>query len=78
MLVVEELNVAYNVLLGISSCIRTLPELQNFTALFNFFIGEAANSFALPSREVLFDDRVDCLPGRPHQYMASNCSLYTN
>eukprot|EP00250_Pteridium_aquilinum_P017116 c23461_g1_i1 orf=34-1371(-) len=77
MLSLEQLNVAYNLLSGtIPSQICSLPHLQNCTASFNFFTGEGANCLALPARGVLFDDRVDCIPGRPQQRAASECSAF--
>ncbi|MCO5574753.1 hypothetical protein L7F22_028543 [Adiantum nelumboides] len=77
MLSLEQLNVAYNLLSGmIPSQICALPHLENFTASFNFFTGEGGNCPALPSRGVIFDDRVDCIPGRPDQRSSSECSAF--
>ncbi|KAH7373441.1 hypothetical protein KP509_17G055900 [Ceratopteris richardii] len=77
MLSLEELNVAYNLLSGaIPSDICALPHLENFTASFNFFSSEADNCPALPSRGVSFDDRQNCLPGRPQQRTSAECSAF--
>ncbi|CAD5324027.1 unnamed protein product [Arabidopsis thaliana] len=73
MVEVEQLNVAHNLLSGkIPASICQLPKLENFTYSYNFFTGEAPVCLRLSE----FDDRRNCLPGRPAQRSSRQCSAF--
>ncbi|XP_057861705.2 leucine-rich repeat extensin-like protein 4 [Cryptomeria japonica] len=77
MVSLEQLNVAHNMLSGlIPQIICALPNLINFTYSYNFFTGEAPSCLALPSRGVVFNDRSNCIPGRPAQRSFRQCASF--
>ncbi|MFS7888798.1 putative leucine-rich repeat domain superfamily [Helianthus anomalus] len=70
---VEQLNVASNYLSGsIPESVCRLPWLENFTYSDNFFTCEPPVCLNL----VAFDDRRNCLPGRPAQRPVNQCRMF--
>eukprot|EP01018_Ginkgo_biloba_P022082 Gb_26318 [translate_table: standard] len=77
MVSLEQLDVAHNMLSGkIPQSICALPNLDNFTFSYNFFTGEAPNCLALPQRGVTFNDKRNCIPGRPVQRSFKQCASF--
>ncbi|PKI50796.1 hypothetical protein CRG98_028791 [Punica granatum] len=73
MVSLEQLNVGHNWLSGkIPESICRLPNLENFTYSYNFFTGEPPVCLSLPA----FDDRRNCLRGRPVQRSAAQCKSF--
>ncbi|XP_073305250.1 leucine-rich repeat extensin-like protein 7 [Primulina huaijiensis] len=69
----EQLNVAHNMMLGtISTRICSLPNLVTFSFNHNFFWAEAPACL----KKTKFDDRKNCLRGRPIQRSEVQCKKF--
>lgn len=69
----EQLNIAGNKLSGeIPEMICSLPRLENFTYAGNYFCGEPTSCLRLKDK----DDARNCIPYRPNQRSAEECSNF--
>ncbi|XP_065873069.1 leucine-rich repeat extensin-like protein 4 [Euphorbia lathyris] len=70
----ETLNLADNMMTGnVHGGICVLPSLSNFTLSYNFFCEEDGICANLTSKGIVFDDRENCLPDKPHQRSKKEC-----
>ncbi|KAA8521759.1 hypothetical protein F0562_012432 [Nyssa sinensis] len=75
MVSLTELNVGHNMLSGkIPARVCSLPNLINFTYDYNFFTDEPPTCLNLLD----FDDRRNCLRGRPMQRSTLQCKIFLN
>ncbi|KAJ4975840.1 hypothetical protein NE237_000946 [Protea cynaroides] len=71
---VEQLNFAHNMMTGtVPAGVCVLPSLKNFTFSYNFFCEEEGPCQNLTSRGIVFDERRNCLPGKPLQRSKKVC-----
>nr|GMD91464.1 pollen-specific leucine-rich repeat extensin-like protein 3 [Ipomoea batatas] len=71
---VVELDVSGNVLTGIvPEGICRLRNLKNFTFAYNYFNGEEKGCDPSLRKEVVLEDKSNCLPGRPNQKAQKDC-----
>nr|GME14743.1 pollen-specific leucine-rich repeat extensin-like protein 3 [Ipomoea batatas] len=71
---VVELDVSGNVLTGIvPEGICRLRNLKNFTFSYNYFNGEEEGCDPSSRKEVVLEDKSNCLPGRPNQKAQKDC-----
>uniref|UniRef100_A0A0D9YB85 non-specific serine/threonine protein kinase n=1 Tax=Oryza glumipatula TaxID=40148 RepID=A0A0D9YB85_9ORYZ len=69
---IEQLDLGHNRLTGdVPEGICHLPHLQNFTYSYNFITGEPPVCMHVKA----FDDRRNCIPGRPDQRPAEQCQF---
>ncbi|KAK4286139.1 hypothetical protein QN277_002738 [Acacia crassicarpa] len=71
----EQLNLGHNMLSGaVPMGVCELPNLNNFTFSYNFFCEEEGICQNLTSKNIVFDDRRNCLPEKPLQRSPKECN----
>jgi hypothetical protein len=71
----EQLNLGHNMMSGIVPMgVCELPNLVNFTFSYNFFCEEEGICKNLTSKNIVFDDRRNCLPEKALQRSEKECS----
>ncbi|GJM95960.1 hypothetical protein PR202_ga12757 [Eleusine coracana subsp. coracana] len=69
----EVLNVGHNMLSGVvPETVCELPRFRNLTVAGNYFCGEPVSCLHVPLR----DDRMNCIPERPHQRPHEECIAF--